>query len=356
MDELSKLDDLEFDTEKDCPYADRVMQEKRQRLRSTYFKILEYYKNTEKIDQWKEHQEEFNQYEKERERKKSLFAAVMKAKNWSVDHIPLPDAPMPDAGASYFGMGGNMTPQAPLGLPQRSNYKSVAPVPSKKPPGPPPGPPPAKKNYKRPKSTNVQSKLLEIAGLPALDSTPSEQPEEKKVAPPPPPGIPPTENRAKNNPYQQTFTPRQASTMVPQQAPLVQSHMVPPHLSTYQQYQYQNVQPTGTITAAPTVYKGSSSSGATPVAQSGPSISSEPQLKKPKGLATSFIPTALRGSGGQSSSSSSMTSRPAPTNRGFVPSSLRPSASSIGPSRPSNQKSDTDKAYEKFMKEMSGMM
>ena len=67
----------------------------------------------------------------------------MKAKNWSVDHIPLPDAPMPDAGASYFGMGGGgMTPQAPLGLPQRSNYKAVAPVPSKKPPGPPPGPPP----------------------------------------------------------------------------------------------------------------------------------------------------------------------------------------------------------------------
>ena len=48
-----KLDDLEFDTEKECPYADRVMQEKRQRLRSTYFKILEYYKNTQKIDQWK---------------------------------------------------------------------------------------------------------------------------------------------------------------------------------------------------------------------------------------------------------------------------------------------------------------
>ena len=53
MDELSKLDDLEFDTEKECPYADHVMQEKRQRLRSTYFKILEYYKNTQKIDQWK---------------------------------------------------------------------------------------------------------------------------------------------------------------------------------------------------------------------------------------------------------------------------------------------------------------
>ena len=56
--------------------------------------------------------------------------------------------------------------------------------------------------------------------------------------------------------------------------------MVPPHISTYQQYQYQNVQPTGTITAAPTVYK---ATGATPAAQTGKTISSEPQLKKPKG-------------------------------------------------------------------------
>ena len=88
---------------------------------------------------------------------------------------------------------------------------------------------------------------MEIAGQAAPDPTP--EPEEKKNAPPPPPGIPPTgnclkystqirvtkkyvkpeyfktkkkENRAKNNPYQQPFTPRQASTVVPQQAPLVQ--------------------------------------------------------------------------------------------------------------------------------------
>ena len=64
-----------------------------------------------------------------------------------------------------------------------------------------------------------------------------------------------------------------------------QSHMVPPHISTYQQYQYQNVQPTGTITAAPTVYK---ATGVTPAAQTGKTISSEPQLKKPKGKNFNF--------------------------------------------------------------------
>merc|ERR1712168_1546666 len=139
LDELSKLDDLEFDTEKECPYADRVMQEKRQRLRSTYFKILEYYKNSGKIDTWKEYQDDFNNYEKERERKKSLHQAVLKAKNWSVDHIPLPDTPMPDASAFPIS--------APIGLPPKKSEMSKGV--NKSPPGPPPGPPPEKKKFKR---------------------------------------------------------------------------------------------------------------------------------------------------------------------------------------------------------------
>ena len=154
LDELSKLDSLEFDPETPCPYADRVMQEKRQRLRATYFKILEYYKNTNKLDQWKEHQEEFNQYEKEKERKKSLYQAVIKAKNWSVDHIPLPDAPQPDSG--FFGMSSGIAP--PVGLPPK-NYHAVGPATnSKQPPGPPPGPPPGKFNMQSSSSKGFLSK------------------------------------------------------------------------------------------------------------------------------------------------------------------------------------------------------
>lgn len=129
LEELSKLDDLEFDTENECPYADRVMQEKRQRLRSTYFKILEYYKNSGKMDTWKEYQDDFNTYEKERDRKKSLYQAVLKAKNWSVDHIPLPDTPMPD--------GSQFPVSAPMGLPPKKDAAKA-----RNPPGAPRGPPP----------------------------------------------------------------------------------------------------------------------------------------------------------------------------------------------------------------------
>ena len=93
------------------------------------------YKNSGKMDTWKEYQDDFNSYEKERERKKSLYQAVLKAKNWSVDHIPLPDMPMPDA--SGFRIG----PQAPIGLPPKKENKKI----NKSPPGPPPGPPPGKK-------------------------------------------------------------------------------------------------------------------------------------------------------------------------------------------------------------------
>ena len=53
--------------------------------------------------------------------------------------------------------------------------------------------------------------------------------------------------------------------------------MVPPHISTYQQYQFQGAnQPHGTITAAPQVYQAQAPG-------TGKTFSSEPQLKKPKG-------------------------------------------------------------------------
>jgi len=132
LDELVKLDDLEFDAENECPYADRVMQEKRTRMKATYFKILEYYKTAGKMDTWKEYQDDYNQYERERERKQSLFQAVLKAKNWSVDQIPLPDAPLPDSGMAGIPL--------PMGLPPRMGSSSSRG--HSGPPGPPPGPPP----------------------------------------------------------------------------------------------------------------------------------------------------------------------------------------------------------------------
>ena len=96
------------------------------------WQILEYYKTAGKMDTWKEYQDDYNQYERERERKQSLFQAVLKAKNWSVDQIPLPDAPLPDSGIAGIPL--------PMGLPPRMGSSSSRS--HSGPPGPPPGPPP----------------------------------------------------------------------------------------------------------------------------------------------------------------------------------------------------------------------
>jgi len=96
------------------------------------WQILEYYKTAGKMDTWKEYQDDYNQYERERERKQSLFQAVLKAKNWSVDQIPLPDAPLPDSGMAGIPL--------PMGLPPRMGSSSSRG--HSGPPGPPPGPPP----------------------------------------------------------------------------------------------------------------------------------------------------------------------------------------------------------------------
>lgn len=345
LDELAKLDSLEFDPENPCPYADRVMQEKRQRLRSTFFKILEYYKNTNKLDQWKEHQDEFNQYEKEKESKKSLFQAVIKAKNWSVDHIPLPETPQPDAG--FFMMGGSSSSIAPpVGLPPK-NYHAVGPSSNaRQAPGPPPGPPPAKKSFKRrPKASSsggsssggggIQSKLLEIAGQQQPDE------DERKTPPPPPSSEPPAYEK------RPTYTTRPAMQQQPV-APAVQSHMVPPHISTWAQPQF--AQPHGTaITAAPTTYK--------PNQPQEKEITSAPQLRTKACTNTAFLPTSLRrggavppGGGGGGVPAKKQKFTPRQQNIGpVVPSSAPPAA-------PTTSKDSSDKAYEKFMREMSGLM
>ena len=136
----------------------------------------------------------------------------------------------------------------------------------------------------------------------------------------------------------------------------VQSHMVPSHISTWSQQQQYNSAPGTSISAAPTVYRA-------PQTQE-KEITSAPQLRT-KGLylalfkyldircrllytniniagTTSFVPTALRRPGGV-----------APAKKP----KFAPRSASIGPSKPApSSNKDSDKAYEKFMREMSGLM
>jgi len=345
LEELSKLDDLEFDTENDCPYADRVMQEKRQRLRSTYFKILEYYKNSNKMDTWKEYQDDFNSYEKERDRKKSLYQAVLKAKNWSVDHIPLPDTPMPDA--SPFPIA------APIGLPPKKETTKV----QRNPPGPPPGPPPDKKKFKRKKidladlpnssqNSSKNSSSISAVQRALLGHAGQDEPDDEDP-PPPPPGVPPLENRPKPAAaaFPTQFHPRQQA--IPHAQPPIQSHILPQVNYAAQSFAAAHTAfATNEITAAPQVYKPPSAAKAVR-GEGGATISSEPIITKPKVATTMFVPTALR-------SSKQSTTVPAPIHAKPTLSKVRQLAPPVALN--AAKKKDPDKAYEKFMAEMSNLM
>lgn len=329
LDELVKLDDLEFDAENECPYADRVMQEKRTRMKATYFKILEYYKTAGKMDTWKEYQDDYNQYERERERKQSLFQAVLKAKNWSVDQIPLPDAPLPDSGMAGIPL--------PMGLPPRMGSSSSRG--HSGPPGPPPGPPPEKKKYKRPsqKDSSIQNTLLALAGQEARER-------EEENPPPPPPGIP-IENRTRN-PYGAQFQSR------PVDPSAMQAHAMPmssgmPHFTAQNAYMRQAA-PTmiaPDISSAPTSYnapKGATESAQKLSATHQKTLSAAPVMKRPKGHSTMFMPSALRGN-------KPRTSHHPPAPR---PVEARPAPPVAKPAESKNQ----DQAYEKFMAEMAGLL
>ena len=64
-----------------------------------------------------------------------------------------------------------------------------------------------------------------------------------------------------------------------------------------------------------------------------------------KAVTTAFVPTALRRGGGGAGHAPAKKPK-------FTP---RATTSSIGPQKPAANK-DSDKAYEKFMREMSGLM
>ena len=140
--------------------------------------------------------------------------------------------------------------------------------------------------------------------------------------------------------------------------------MVPPHISTWAQPQF--AQPHGTaITAAPTTYK--------PNQPQEKEITSAPQLRT-KGefftlyiistklnLActnTAFLPTSLRRGGAVPSGSGGGGGVPAKKQK-FTPrqQNIGPVVpSSAPPAAPTTSKDSSDKAYEKFMREMSGLM
>ncbi|MCJ8749372.1 hypothetical protein PDJAM_G00175680 [Pangasius djambal] len=150
--DMEKLDEMEFNPVQQPLLNDKVLRDKRKKLRETFERIVRLYER-ENPETYKELRKLELEYETKRGQLSLYFDSVKNAESVEVDSIPLPemphapssvliqDIPLPGAQppsilkkTSTFGKGTTVSSAAVAGVPRLP--------PGRKPPGPPPGPPP----------------------------------------------------------------------------------------------------------------------------------------------------------------------------------------------------------------------
>lgn len=152
--EMEKIDQMEYNVLQPSPLNEKVLKDKRKKLRETFDRVMEMYVKDDP-DRWEELKHAEVEYDKRRTALISYYEAVKHAQQVQVDDIPLPLQQLPPESLAALAAG--YTSQIPLPpsildlvpppgpssiLRKRSAY---SPTPSEKhkvPPGVPPGPPP----------------------------------------------------------------------------------------------------------------------------------------------------------------------------------------------------------------------
>ncbi|PZC84354.1 hypothetical protein B5X24_HaOG205549 [Helicoverpa armigera] len=145
LEELQKIDEMEYNVLQPSPLNEKVLKEKRKKLRETFDRVLKMY-DKDDPEKWVDLKRQEMEYEKRRAHLISYYESVKHAQSVQVDDIPLPTLQVPDN--LIFS---NVPSQIPLPidavhpvvvkpiLKKDSVYKE-RPV-GVEPPGVPPGPP-----------------------------------------------------------------------------------------------------------------------------------------------------------------------------------------------------------------------
>ncbi|KAL0822707.1 hypothetical protein ABMA28_004726 [Loxostege sticticalis] len=147
LEELQKIDEMEYNVLQPSPLNEKVLKEKRKKLRETFDRVLKMY-DKDDSEKWVELKRQEMEYEKRRAHLISYYESVKHAQSVQVDDIPLPTLQVPE-NVIY----GNVPSQIPLPLDSAHPNLHVKPILKKdsmykerpagvEPPGVPPGPPP----------------------------------------------------------------------------------------------------------------------------------------------------------------------------------------------------------------------
>uniref|UniRef100_A0A8C2E781 WW domain binding protein 11 n=1 Tax=Cyprinus carpio TaxID=7962 RepID=A0A8C2E781_CYPCA len=177
--DMEKLDEMEFNPVQQPLLNEKVLRDKRKKLRETFERIVRLYER-ENPEMYKELRKLEVEYETKRGQLSLYFDSVKNAESVEVDSIPLPDMPhapssiliqdIPLPGAqppsilkksSALGKGSALSAAALAGVPRLP--------PGRKPPGPPPGPPPPQvlqlyANTRRTGTLTLQLYMMDAGG------------------------------------------------------------------------------------------------------------------------------------------------------------------------------------------------
>lgn len=142
--EMEAIDKMEYDVNNPPPYSVKVLQDKRRKLKDTWLKIYQFY---QREDPKQAHEVKVMELDYERRRQVMMhhYESIMQTKNVNLNDIPLPE----------FSMPSSDIPLPPSSTMPKSILKQSAPSlvsscyadTEKQPPGAPPGPPPTLEEF-----------------------------------------------------------------------------------------------------------------------------------------------------------------------------------------------------------------
>jgi len=385
--EMEAIDKMEYDVNNPPPYNVKVLQEKRNKLRATWNRMIRLYeKDDVKLFNELKHLE--IEYDNRRAQMMTLYESIKQAEKVKVDEIPLPEAiPPPPASAPTSSLLPTMPHQQPQASDkhlQSASPKSILkPKPEsavkKKPPGPPAGIPPSliefegdeKEAEKDTKATLAEEKKDKSKKIRFIDEsasaapvplashyppfpTPSAHPLRPPMGfPPGPPPPPPTRaplmppGAYPSGPPPPNIMSQYPRMQVPPPPPPSQVRYMPPPLNTF------SAPPTRS--GAPSAPQSSVSMG-----ESATTIEAKPVLRNKMAELTRFVPSSLVVRRDQ---------KPRQANKAdpflsYLPQQATSNLPAFTPkqTQPARQetlkqaKPSTDAAYEAFMKEMNKIL
>jgi len=328
--ELDKLDEIEYNPLEPPSLADKVLKDKRKKLKETLDRVMKLYQKEEPT-YWGELRQIEVDYERRRFHRIQYYEAVKQAESISVEDIPLPPTLGEGAGEeeSPTGILKNATIQEPPALLQLYN--------GKEPPGVPPGYPPELDSSDDEEETT--KKNVRFEPIDEMDKFMKEVEEEFKSLKEDelkPPGTEPSlAPPASSIPLQMQMPPPPIRPYFPPLPPMMQQRlrfpppppqamgMPPPRIRFNSRFR-----PPPRISAPPTVSEGKIVSEAM--------IQAKPQIRSLSADVTRFVPTAVK-------------------IKKDVPAKEWKATPAAIPQQPRN-KIRKDDAYADFMKEMEGLL